>query len=152
MRTWIIVTGIIIGSYSSSVRADDYKDARDAAYCVGVSKNYIAYWAKLHDLSEDIVAAFLVAAIRDAEQKQARNETLIDGAIKLGKVDLVTATKMMDAGFADANLCDQKMIKCKEEYGSRVQKNVATALNIAQFANCMKGVEPVCERVYKKCE
>ncbi len=74
MRTCIIVTGIIIGSYASLVRADDYKDTRDVAYCVGVSKNYIAYWAKLHDLSGD-VAAILVAAIRDAEQKQARKET-----------------------------------------------------------------------------
>ena len=94
----------------------------------------------------------LAAAISDAEQKQFPRKALVERTIKQRKIDLATATEMINVGFADANHCDQTMIKCKDEYGERVQKNVANDLNKLQFANCSKDAVLVCTKAFKICQ
>ena len=146
MRVGIVI-GIVFASYTSSISADEYKDATDAAYCIGVFESDIDYWKSL-----DALSVRSASDIRDAKQKKIRKEAFVEGAIKQGKIDLDTATKMKSVGNADASLCGQKINKCMDEYGERSRKKVDDALNNAEYESCKKDAKPICERAYKNCD
>jgi replicative superfamily II helicase len=85
-------------------------------------------------------------------QKQSQKRAIVDSAIKQRKIDLVTATEMISAGFADAKLCDEKIIKCWEEYGDKSQRNVADISHKAELSNCIKNAAPICMKQFNTCQ
>lgn len=146
MRICIILV-IAVASYASSVRADGYKNASDAAYCVGVYQGDIEEWKTMYSAQSQ-----LAARIRDWGEKKFRKESFVEGAIKQEKIDAVTASKMRSVGLVDSNLCSQNIRKCMKEWSEREEKQVDLELNNIQLENCKKETESVCERVYKNCK
>jgi len=143
----IVCVWVVVASCASSVHADEDKAATDAAYCVGILKKSVEHWKKINDPSGQ-----LVSAIDEAVQKQSQKRALIESAIKQRKIDLVTATEMISAGFSDAKLCDEKIIKCREGYGERSERNVVDISNKAEFANCIKNAAPICAKQFNACQ
>lgn len=147
MRISIIVIGFAVASYASSVRADDYKDATDAAYCVGVYQSEI-------EITKEVYSKIAIddGRLHDTEQKKFRKEAFVGGAIKQGKIDDVTASKMKSVGYADANLCVRINEKCDQEWFARSQQKIEAGLNENQQKNCKVQAEAVCERAFKNCD
>jgi len=142
----MIFMGIALLSYSSSVRADDYKDTTEAAYCVGV------YQSDLKDWREGTQSRFSAEKIADVGQKLFRKQTFVEGAIKRAKIDGETASKMSSVGYADTQLCSKKTKRCYDEWGERSVKKIDDGLNNKQLEICNKEAEAVCERAYKNCD
>jgi hypothetical protein len=142
-----IILVIAVASYASSVCADGYEDASDAAYCVGVYQGDIEEWKTMYNAQSQ-----LAARIRDWGQKKFQKESFVEGAIKQGNIDAVTASKMRSVGLVDSNLCSQNIRKCMKEWSEREEKQVDLELNNMQLEKCKKETESVCERVYKHCE
>jgi len=136
MRIALATVGILVALYTSSVRADDYRDATDAAYCIGVLQANIDIWK---GWSPDVQSK-IAATMRYAEQKKFRKEAFVEGAIKQAKLDGATASKMTSVGLADANLYVQSVRDC---YHSDLAGE--------QRANCLKRTEPLHDRI-ENCE
>jgi hypothetical protein len=143
MRICIILV-IAVASCASSVYADGYKDASDAAYCVGV------YQSELDHTKSMVVRK--KRKIRGVELNEGLKEEFIRIAVKQGKIDAVTASKLKDVGYADGKLCIQNTEKCLNEWNERSEQKLDANLNGKQLADCNKNTETVCERALKKCQ
>jgi hypothetical protein len=135
--------GIVLAVQSTAVLGDDYKDATEAAYCVGVYQNDIEFWKRTASMSTDA---------RDAELKQFRRQAFVEGAIKRGIIDEVTVSKMKAVGYADANSCLQQQERCAQQLYERTQQKMDDEQNNKIFENCNKLAGPVCDRAYKNCD
>ncbi len=141
-----IIIGFIVVSYSTSVRADDYKDTTDAAYCVGV------YQSDVKDWKDGVQSRFTEGKIADVGQKLFRKQAFVEGAIKQGKIDGVTASKMTSVGYADTQLCSKNQKQCYDGWSERDTKKVDNELNNKQLEYCNKQTESICDRAYKNCD
>jgi hypothetical protein len=131
----ITALGVLFISQATSTRADDNKEAADAAYCVGVISRSIEY-LKGVDVSAD-------------EQKKFWKQNLVEDATKEGKIDSITVSKLISAGYADANLCLEKRTKCFLEAAKRKEDKVDPRLSGEQLNDCKQSAELICSPTYK---
>jgi|GEM_PF-6302147 len=131
----IIILGVLFFPQVTSTRADDYKEAADAAYCVGVISRSIEY---LNGVD-----------VHDDEQKKIHKQALVEGATKQGKIDTITVSKLTDVGYADANLCFEKRTKCFVEAAKRKKDKVDPRLSDEQLNECKQSAELICKPTYK---
>ena len=129
---------------STAVFGDDYKEATEAAYCVGVHQSDIEFWKKTDPKS--------TTDIRDAELKQFKKQAFVEGAIRRRIIDGATVSKMKAVGYADANSCTQQQERCTQQWHERSQQKMDDELNNKMMENCNKLADPVCERAYKNCD
>lgn len=141
-----IIIGIGLTSYSTLVRADDYKATTDAAYCVGV------YQSDVKDWKDGMQSRFTEGKIADVGQKLFRKQAFVEGAIKQGKIDGATASKMTSVGYADTQLCSNNQKQCCDGWSERDAKKVDNELNNKQLEYCNKQTESICNRAYKNCD
>jgi hypothetical protein len=134
-----------IAVQSTAVFGDDYKEATEAAYCIGVYQSDIEGLRRMYKDPKN-------ADMHDAEMKQFRKRAFVEGAINRGIIDGITASKMRNVGYVDGNSCWQRQERCTNEWYRRTQQKVDDELNSRQLENCNKLAEPVCERAYKNCE
>jgi hypothetical protein len=64
------------------------------------------------------------ADTRIAELRRFRASGYVEGAIQRNLIDAATASKMMQAGYADADLCNQTLLQCGQEAAERANRNV----------------------------
>jgi hypothetical protein len=135
----VIGVGIVIAVQSTAVLGDDYKEATEAAYCVGVHQNDVEFWRRTDPKSVET---------RDAEMKQSGKQTFVEGAIKRRIIDRVTVSKMRAVGYADAKSCLEQSLRCTQQWSDKMDEEQ----NNRVLENCRELAEPVCERAYKNCE
>ena len=145
MRIGIIVLFFIV-SYTASARADDYNEATEAAYCMGV------YRSDLQELKMGNRSRFRADNIVDVDQKLFRKQTLVEDAIKQGPIDGDIASKITGLGYAEAQLCSKTQKQCDDEWRERAAKKVDNEQNNKGLENCNKRIEPICDHAYKKCD
>lgn len=141
----IIIIGFALVSYSTIVRADDYKDPADAAYCVGSLR-------KQYEIMKMLLTAtsnYEVAARREAELKLSERQTFVEGSIKQGSLFAAIASRMIDEGYADADLCTQTNSKCTVEHVGRLQNNADKASSQAEFDDCTRPIVATCNRIHR---
>jgi len=153
MKISIAIIGIVFVSCISSVRADDNKDASDAAYCVGEYQSEIDNATSMVDKKRSTkIIVGKKKKLRDVEPRQLLKEKIVNEAIRRGKLDTVTASKMKDAGYADGILCIQATEECLNDWIGRSDNKVDAELNKKQLTDCNKNTEPVCARALQNCE
>jgi len=130
---------VVIAIQSSAALGDDHKEATDAAYCIGVYQSEVEFWTKT-DLKS--------GEARDAEMRQSRKQTFVEGAIKRGIIDRVTVGKMRAVGYKDGNSCLEQSQRCAQQWGEKMHDEQNSRI----LENCAKLVETVCERAYKNCD
>jgi hypothetical protein len=140
--TWI---GFLIVLQSTPVLGDDYKEATDAAYCIGVYQSDIEGVRRMYRDPKN-------ADTHDVEMNQLRKKAFVEGAIKRRIIDEVTASKMRDIGYADGNSCWQQQERCTHQWYERSQQKVDDELNNRRLENCNRLAEPICDRAYKSCD
>ncbi len=131
----IITLGVLFFSQVTSTRADDSKDAADAAYCVGVISRSIEYLKGVD--------------VRADEQKKSWKQTLVESATKQGKIDAITVSELISVGYADASLCLEKRTKCFLEAANRKKDKVDPRLSDEQLNGCKQSAELICSPTYK---
>jgi hypothetical protein len=145
VRMLIIIIGFALVSYSTIVRADDNKDPAGAAYCVGSLR-------KQYETMKMLLAAttnYEVAIRREAELKLSERQTFVEGSIKQGTLFAAIASRMIDDGYADADLCTQTNSKCTVEHVNRLQNNVDKASSEAEFDDCTRPIVATCNRIHR---
>ena len=110
---------VVIALQSTAVLADDHKEATEAAYCVGVHQSDIEFWRRTDPKSGET---------RDAELKQSRKQTFVEGAIKRGIIDRITVSRMRAVGYADAKSC----LEVCDVHNSGVEKWTMRCWRIAE--------------------
>ena len=90
-----ILLGFLVAAYGTSTHADEYKDTTDAAYCIGV------YQSDLENWKDGVQSRFTAGKIADVGQKLFRKQAFVEGAVKQGRLDAGTASKMSTVGYAD---------------------------------------------------
>jgi len=152
MKVSIAIVGIVFVSCSLA-RADDNKDASKAAYCVGEYQSEIDHATSMIDNKRNTkITGGKKKKLRDVKLRKLLKEQIVEEAIKRGKLDTVTASKMRDVGYADGILCIQTTEKCLNEWIERSDNNVDTELNKTQLADCNKNTKLVCDRALQNCE
>ena len=147
MRMFAVIIGFALVSCSTVVRAYDYKDPADAAYCVGSLR-------KQYEITKMLLTAttnYEVAARREAELKLSERQTFVEGSIKQGVLFAAIASRMIDDGYADADLCTQINSKCTVEHVTRLQNNVDKASSEAEFDDCTRPIIATCNRI-RRCD
>jgi len=142
-----IVIGFGAVSCSTIAYADGYKNIADAAYCVGSLR-------KQSEIEKILVMGntdYEVAMRRKAELKLFERQTFVDFAIKRGELFAQVASRMIDYGYADTDLCTQVNSKCTIEHIKRLQDNVDKASSEAEFDDCTRPIMATCNRI-RKCE
>ena len=147
MRLVTIIIGFVAVSYSTIVCADGYKNIADAAYCVGSLR-------KQNEIEKILVIGntdYEVAMRRKAELKLLERQALVEGAIKQGLFFAAIASRMIDDGYGDTDLCTQMNSKCTTEHIKRLQDNVDKATSDAEFGDCTRPILATCDRI-RKCD
>jgi hypothetical protein len=125
--------------HCSAALADEYRDATEHAFCAGVYQADIAEVRKM-GLSVDT---------RDVQLRLLGASAHVDGAIRQHIIDADTALRMLEAGYADAERCNQKTLQCIQERLARPDVN--PDLSERQYNACILPANPICERVHKNC-
>jgi hypothetical protein len=145
VRAFIIIIGIALVPYSTIVRADDYRDPADAAYCVGSLR-------KQYEIMKTLLTATTnheLAVRREAELKLSERQTFVETSVKHGALFATVASRMIDDGYADAGLCTQVNSRCTAEYVKRLQDNVDKASSEAEFDDCTRPIMAICNRIHR---
>ena len=145
MRIFAIILGFALVSYSTVVCAFDYRDPTDAAYCVGSLRRQYETTKLL------MTSATEADARRAAELKLSERQTFVEGSIKQGALFDTVASRMIDNGYADADLCTKTNSKCTLEHIGRLQNNVDKASSEADFDDCIRPIIATCNRI-QKCD
>lgn len=148
MRVPVAIFGFALVSCSTIVCADDYRDPADAAYCVGSLRRQYET-TKLPVMSA--TADYESSVRRAAELKLSERQTFVEGSIKQGVLFEAIASRMIDNGYADADLCTKVNSKCTLEHVRRLQKNVDKASSDAEFDDCTRPIIAACNRI-RKCD
>jgi hypothetical protein len=147
VRMFAVIIGLALVSCSTVVRASDYRAPADAAYCVGSLR-------KQYEITKMLLTAttnYEVAARREAELKLSERQTFVEGSIKQGVLFAAIASRMIDDGYADADLCTQINSKCTVEHVTRLQNNVDKASSEAEFDDCTRPIIATCNRI-RRCD
>jgi hypothetical protein len=138
----IIIIGSFLASYSTLVSADDYKDASDAAYCLGALRGEVAILKQPQSETDKSDGQDL----QDLEVRIPQLEAFVKGAIKQRHIEAVTASKMQSAADGEVKYCVEHARKCflmRQNDKTREP----TAEKYKEFDNCMKPVETFCNRL-----
>jgi hypothetical protein len=145
--TWLLrclaALPLLLSCHTGAVLADDYKEATERAYCAGVHQASIEDIKKIFGPQSDT---------RDAELKKFKDTAYVEGAIRRRIIDADTSSRMIQVGYADAELCSRKSWQCMQEGLDRANRNVDLDLSQRQYDGCMLPVNPVCDRAYKNCD
>jgi protein tyrosine/serine phosphatase len=124
---------------ATPVLADDYTAITDAAYSAGVVAGNM-------NLSKRDFGTF--SPVQNDQQHLARLTAVVEGAIKLQKIDSETANKLTAVGQQDARLCWESSKKCMLDHFHRLEdKNYDQEKSQRIYQNCLDPAEPVCKRV-----
>jgi hypothetical protein len=134
---------LLMSSYSRAASADEYKEATEQAYCVGVHQAGIVVIKKRFGESQ---------STRDSELKKFRAQAYVDGAIRQHIIDAATASRMMQAGYVDSELCNETLFQCAEEAGARSNRNVDPDRNERLHNACESQANSACDRAYRNCQ
>jgi hypothetical protein len=145
VRGFIFGLALLVVLNATHASGDDYKDLTDAAYCIGSYQSDIEGIRRMYIDAKN-------ADTRDVERKHFRKQAFVEGGMKQGKIDEVTASRMRSVGYADGSSCWERQERCTQQWNERTQQKVDNLLNSNQLANCNSLAEFVCERVYKNCE
>ena len=104
MRVGTVGISILIVIQSGAVHADTFKDAIDAAYCIGVDQGEIDYNVKMENLRN--------YPTEELESKISERAALITNAMKVGLIDATTVQKMKSAGYRDSMACWKHTGEC----------------------------------------
>src|SRR6266487_1425320 len=99
MNKWAVI--VVIALQSTAALGDDYKEATEAAYCIGVYQSDIEGLRRMEKDPKN-------ADTHDVEMTQFRKQAFVEGAIKRGIIDVGTASKMKAVGYADGKSCWQR--------------------------------------------
>ena len=131
--------GIVLAVQSTAVLGDDYKEATEAAYCIGVYQSDIEGERRRYIDPKN-------ANTHDTEMRQFKKQAFVEGAIKRRIIDEVTVSKMKAVGYADGNSCWQQMERCTKQWHERSEQKMDDERNNRMLENCNKLAESVCER------
>lgn len=98
----IIFTALLLIG-SKSMAADEYLTLTRYAYCLGVATKNV-----------ELLSRYSLPSANDGN-KAARDRAILDGAVKLQKIDANTITSLAAAGAADALLCNTEQEKCDKQ-------------------------------------
>jgi hypothetical protein len=156
MRISIIVIGIVVAAYSTSVRAYDYKDA---AYCVGGLQSEIESrdrlvkgWKASQDVLNNDIRQDALKSLRDLKINLFVHETIVKHAIERGEIDAVMASKMKSNGYDDGNVCNKAFEKCMDELDDRIDKKIGDEVSNEMYKSCASGPMKYCDKIRKACE
>ena len=145
MKMFAILIGFALVSSGTIVRADDHKDPAAEAYCVGsLRKQY-----EITKMLGTATATYEVAVRREAELKVSERQTFVEGSIKQGVLFESIASRMINDGYADTDLCTQINSKCTVEHVRRLQSHVDKASSEAEFDDCTRPIIATCNRIHK---
>ena len=88
------------------IRASDFKEAVDAAWCFGVDQSDI----------DAMRAITKEADTRHLKEKNSERAAIISRALKSGQIDAATVQKMKGTGYAEASACFKKADECAYGY------------------------------------
>jgi len=112
--------------------SDDYKYVTDAAYCSGVTVKNIA-----------LSKRDLAIVVPGQEQNLLRLRAILEGALKLERIDAVTAANLVRVGQQDAEICWNLNMDC---FNDALKYPDDTAMK-----NCLMRGESICKRI-KACQ
>ena len=138
----LAAVALLLSCNAGAALADDYKEATERAYCAGVHKASIADTKEFFGGSVDT---------RGTELKEFKDTAYVEGAIRRRIIDANTASRMMQVGYADAELCRRQTWQCMHEAADRADKGDEIDLSQRQYDGCMLLVDPVCTRAYQNC-
>src|ERR1700694_300017 len=141
-RALIILCVFLLTIRCSPSSAQDYKEAANSAYRVGVLNGTIERMNR----TLGTTAASSLASRRDYEQRRLRQVAFVEGALKQQKIDSTTVSKLMSVGEVDAGLCWDGLEKCPLELTKRIENSADPDVSERQFQSCNSFVEPTCTR------
>lgn len=108
--------------------ADEYLTLTHYAYCLGVAAKNV-----------ELLSRYSLPSANDGN-KAARNRAILNGAVKLQKIDEDTIKSLAAAGSADALLCNTEQEKCdKQAFQSALKDKSMTPEQIQiREESCMK--------------
>jgi hypothetical protein len=127
----IIAASILIVVQSTAVRADTFKDAVKAAYCIGVDQGEIDYNVKMINLKN--------YPTEELESNISEREAFINNAIRAGQIDAGTVQKMKSSGYRESVACWKQADQCA--HGLKT-------FSKAQMTECENSKDAVCEPIY----
>jgi hypothetical protein len=142
-----ITVGFALVTYSTIACAYDYKDPADAAYCVGSLRKQYEMTKMLMTAATD----YEVAARREVEAKLSERQLFVEGSVKEGALFAAIASRMINDGYADADLCTETNSRCTVEHIKRLQNNIDKASSEAEFDDCTRPIIATCNRI-RKCD
>src|ERR1035437_5821650 len=128
VRIIIIIIGLVITSCPTFARADNYTDA---AYCIGANQSESEETAQAEGNGKRAMDH-----VWAAESRRYQRQSFVESAIKQGKIDPDTASKLKSLGYADGRACSQQMNQCTFQWFERLLQQVDDESNEKQKTNC----------------
>ena len=122
MRTGTVGITILIVIQSAAVHADTFKDAVDAAYCIGVDQGEIDYNVKMENLKS--------YPTEELESKISQRGAFINNAMRAGLIDAATVQKTKSAGYRESIACWKKVGECADGLKTFSEGQMAECVNI----------------------
>jgi len=144
----IALIGIVVASYSTTVRADEFY--KHAAYCIGGLQSRIESRDRDFKISE--ATEHLLNSIRDLKANIFLHKTVVKHAIERGEIDEATAEKMKRSGYEDQNACDNGIDKCFHQFLVRRNDKMDDEQNNNLFGSCIVEPTRLCEQIKEACE
>jgi hypothetical protein len=121
-------------SAAMPAHADDYLVLTQDAFCLGVA-NY----------NVELLSRQSLPSANDAN-RTARYRAILNGAVKLQKIDADTVSGLVAAGAADASLCNNEQEKCGNQMNT--DKSATPQQLESKYNTCMMfGGNDACKRV-----
>jgi hypothetical protein len=103
------VACIFIVIQSVAVHADTFRDAVNAAYCIGVDQGEIDFYVKIKNIKDSSLTEPLDSKIRE-------RTTFITNAMRARLIDAATVEKMKSAGYRESLACWKNEAICDPIY------------------------------------
>jgi hypothetical protein len=132
------LSAILIATYLTGfAQADDYLALTHEAYCVGATRRNVRLLDN-YSLPSTGPSNLLM-----------REQATVDGALKLGKLDPTSVSRLMESGELDAQYCSDEQERCGKEIGADAKRD--STLTSAQLAGrqstCLRLSRDACSRV-----
>jgi hypothetical protein len=131
MRIGTVEISILIVIQSAAVHADTFKDAVEAAYCIGVDQGEIDYYVKMRNEKN--------YPTEELESKISQREATTNNAVRARLIDAATVQKMKSAGYRESIACWKKVNECAD--------GIKT-FSKGQMAECENSKDALCEPIY----
>jgi hypothetical protein len=131
MRIDIVGISILILIQSAAVHADSFKDAIEAAYCIGVDQGEIDYMVKMEKLKS--------YPTEELESKISQRTAFVNNAMRTGLIDAATMQKMKNSGYRESIACWKKAGECADGLKT---------FSKSQMTECVNSKDALCEPTY----